>query len=104
MMWQASPRVRAALGLQAHLGVSPGLVLGLRVGDVDVVTGMVCVDIPGCRGPERVCYALPVDAISAVKPWYRKRKRHGASESPVTSIFAWGDFVPETRQVFGQKS
>jgi len=26
------------------------------------------------------------------------------NESPVTSIFAWGDFVPETRQVFGQKS
>jgi len=31
-------------------------------------------------------------------------KRDDTGESPVTSIFAWGDFVPETRQVFGQKS
>ncbi len=78
MMWNASPRVRAALALQAHMGVSPGRVLGLRVCDVDVITGEVRVDIPGRCGPEQACYAIPVDALGAVKPWLRKRRRHGS--------------------------
>ena len=78
LMWSASPRVRAALALQAHMGASPGLILGLRVCDVDVATGMVRVDVPGRRGSKQVCYALPVDALGALQPWLRKRRRHGA--------------------------
>lgn len=78
LLARATPRVRAALAIQAHVGASPGRVLALRVRDVEVTRGTVWVRLPG--PDERLIrepFVLPPDAMRAVRPWLRKRARLG---------------------------
>ena len=75
----AEPRVRAAVVLQAHIGASPGRVLELRVGDLFLQDGAVRVWVPGPGDRlEPVYYALPPDAVRALRPWLRRRARLGS--------------------------
>ena len=69
--------VRAAVALQAHLGARPGVVLALRVHDIDLEAGWVEVRIPGRRGLVRVVYALPRDVVAAIRPWWGRRSTQG---------------------------
>ncbi len=69
--------VRAAVALQAHLGACPGVVLSLRVQDVELEANRVVVRVPGRRGRVRVIYALPRDALAAIRPWWDRRSTQG---------------------------
>ncbi len=70
LMAHAAPRVRAAVVLQAHIGASPGRVLALRVRDVAASNGVVRVWVPDSGDSLRpVPYALPADAVRALRPW-----------------------------------
>jgi len=74
----AEPRVRAAVVLQAHIGASPGRVLALRVGDLFLQEGAVRVWVPGPGDRlEPVYYALPPDAVRALRPWLQRRGQLG---------------------------
>ena len=78
LMAHAEARVRAAVVLQAHIGASPGRVLALRVGDVLWSEGVVRVLVPGVGGRLRpVLYALPADAMRALRPWFQRRSQLG---------------------------
>lgn len=75
-------RVRCAVTLQAHVGASPGRVLALRVGDVDVRRGVVWVGVPGLdEQVVREPYALPADAAQAVLPWLLRRAGRGGDSA-----------------------
>ncbi len=74
LMARAELRVRAAVVLQAHIGASPGRVLALRVGDVLASDGVVRVWVPDSGDRLRpVFYALPADAVRALRPWLQRR-------------------------------
>ena len=77
---KATPRVRAAVCLQAHLGLTPGRVLELRVDDLhlDPHEGTLRARVLGRDG--RVVeqrFSLPPDACRAVSPWARAQRRKG---------------------------
>ena len=68
-------RIRAALALQLHVGLTPGRVLQLRVGDVDLANRYVSVWVRDARGERvRVSYPLPFDAARAIRPWHTEAR------------------------------
>ena len=74
---RAALRVRAGVALQGHVGARTRRVLALRVDQVDLDAGLVTMRIPGRGGPVEMVYALPRDAIRAIRPWLRHRARAG---------------------------
>ena len=75
-------RVRAAVALQAHVGATPGRVLALRIGDIDLDGGVVHVRVPGRVQRQPVPFPLPPDAVRALRPWWR-RLRHRGPDAPL---------------------
>lgn len=80
VMFCPEPRIAAAVAIQAHVGVSPGRVCSMRVGDLDLKSGTARFLIRGTGDGEFewVLYALPARALQAIRPWWRLQRVCGA--------------------------